>query len=97
MNKILAAVMLTAAMVQPAAADDRQVFGAIVGAVIGYELMRPQQPQIITVPQHTGHRPVYDERQHIYIDRHQRQGRCWTRLDRINSYGQPVYMQECRY
>jgi hypothetical protein len=52
MKQIIAAIAVSAALIQPAAADDRQVFGAIVGAVIGYHLMERAntvevQPQVV--------------------------------------------------
>ena len=52
MKQIIAALAVSAALIQPAAADDRQVFGAIVGAVIGYHLMKEAntvevQPQVV--------------------------------------------------
>jgi hypothetical protein len=77
-------------------AGDREVFGAVIGAVIGYQIAKNTAPQPQIVHQQDN-RPVYDHRRNVYVDRYQpqSQGRCWTRLDRINSYGQPIYMQEC--
>lgn len=57
MKKFLASAAILAAFVQPAAAsDDARVFGAVVGAVIGYHIMDRAnrveiQPQVvITAP-----------------------------------------------
>ena len=58
MKKFLASAAILAAFVQPAAAsDDARIFGAVVGAVIGYHIMDSAnrvevQPQVvITAPQ----------------------------------------------
>lgn len=95
MKQILAMV-LAAMAIQPAVAGDREVFGVIAGAVIGYQIMKATEPQVVYVnPQN----PVYvDNRSHRMVDlRHPQpqSPRCWNRLDRINQYGQPIYMQEC--
>lgn len=96
MKQIILALTLAAAIAQPAAANDREVFGAVFGAIIGYQIAKATEPQPQIVVQQDN-RPVYDQRRNVYVDRYQPQpqGRCWTRLDRINSYGQPIYMQEC--
>jgi hypothetical protein len=77
-------------------AGDREVFGAVIGAVIGYQIAKATAPQPQIVHQQA---PIYqDHRTNRVIDlRHPQpqSNRCWTRLDRINSYGQPIYMQEC--
>lgn len=59
MKKFLALAAILAAFTQPAAAnDDARIFGAVVGAVIGYHLMDRSdniqvQPQVvITAPVH---------------------------------------------
>ncbi len=96
MKQIILALTLAAAIAQPAAANDREVFGAVFGAIIGYQLAKATAPQVVVVPQQA---PIYqDHRTNRVIDlRHPQpqSNRCWTRLDRINSYGQPIYMQEC--
>ena len=95
MKQIILALTLAAAIAQPAAANDREVFGAVFGAIIGYQIAKATAPQVVVVPQQA---PIYqDHRTNRVIDlRHpQPQSRCWTRLDRINAYGQPIYMQEC--
>lgn len=52
MKKILALIATTLVLTQPARADNAQVFGAVVGAWIGYEIMsQRQEPQIIYRPQ----------------------------------------------
>ena len=77
-------------------AGDREVFGAVIGAVIGYQIAKATAPQPQIVHQQA---PIYqDHRTNRVIDlRHPQpqSNRCWTRLDRINAYGQPIYMQEC--
>jgi hypothetical protein len=77
-------------------AGDREVFGAVIGAVIGYQIAKNTAPQPQIVHQQA---PIYqDHRTNRVIDlRHPQpqSNRCWTRLDRINAYGQPIYMQEC--
>ncbi len=96
MKQIILALTLAAAIAQPAAANDREVFGAVFGAIIGYQIAKATEPQVVVVPQQA---PIYqDHRTNRVIDlRHPQpqSNRCWTRLDRINSYGQPIYMQEC--
>ena len=96
MKQIILALTLAAAIAQPAAANDREVFGAVFGAIIGYQIAKATAPQVVVVPQQA---PIYqDHRTNRVIDlRHPQpqSNRCWTRLDRINSYGQPIYMQEC--
>ncbi len=96
MKQIILALTLAAAIAQPAAANDREVFGAVFGAIIGYQLAKATAPQVVVVPQQA---PIYqDHRTNRVIDlRHPQpqSNRCWTRLDRINAYGQPIYMQEC--
>ena len=62
MKQIIAAIAVSAALIQPAAADDRQVFGAIVGAVIGYHLMERAntvevQPQVVISAPQRHYRP----------------------------------------
>jgi hypothetical protein len=96
MKQIILALTLAAAIAQPAAANDREVFGAVFGAIIGYQIAKATEPQVVVVPQQA---PIYqDHRTNRVIDlRHPQpqSNRCWTRLDRINAYGQPIYMQEC--
>jgi hypothetical protein len=96
MKQIILALTLAAAIAQPAAANDREVFGAVFGAIIGYQIAKATAPQVVVVPQQA---PIYqDHRTNRVIDlRHPQpqSNRCWTRLDRINAYGQPIYMQEC--
>jgi hypothetical protein len=96
MKQIILALTLAAAIAQPAAANDREVFGAVFGAIIGYQIAKATEPQVVVVPQQA---PIYqDQRTNRVIDlRHPQpqSNRCWTRLDRINAYGQPIYMQEC--
>ena len=89
-------IMILALVSTPARANDRELFGAVLGAVIGYQIAKSTQPQP-QIHHQQAHRPVYDHRRNVYVDHSQpqRQGPCWTRLDRINAYGQPVYMQEC--
>ena len=94
MKRILAVLIIGLAG-QSAQASDREVFGAIAGAVIGYHIMKATEPRVVYVPQN----PVYvDNRSHRMIDlRHPQpqSSRCWNRLDRINQYGQPIWVQEC--
>lgn len=94
MTKVLVSLIL-ALTFSGAQANDREVFGAIVGAVIGYQIMKATEPRVVYVPQ----QPVYvDNRTSRIVDlRHPQpqSPRCWNRLDRINQYGQPIYMQEC--
>ena len=96
MKQIILALTLAAAIAQPAAANDREVFGAVFGAIIGYQIAKATAPQVVVVPQQA---PIYqDHRTNRVIDlRHPQpqSSRCWTRLDRINAYGQSIYMQEC--
>ena len=96
MKQIILALTLAAAIAQPAAANDREVFGAVFGAIIGYQIAKATAPQPQIVHQQA---PIYqDHRTNRVIDlRHPQpqSNRCWTRLDRINAYGQPIYMQEC--
>lgn len=95
MNKILAVLLALSLGSAQAEITDREVLGAVVGAVIGYQIARSLEPQPpVALPQ-----PVYmDPRTHRMEDIRRPQPhnpRCWNRLDRINQYGQPIYMQEC--
>ena len=96
MKRILTVVLVLAAIAQPAAANDREVIGAVLGAVIGYQIAKATQPQVVYV---NPSNPVYaDNRTNRMVDLRYPQPqspRCWNRLDRINQYGQPIYMQEC--
>jgi hypothetical protein len=52
MKQIIAALAVSAALIQPAAAGDREVFGAVIGAMVGYHLMKESntvevQPQVV--------------------------------------------------
>ena len=98
MKKFLIA-MIMVLVANGARADtqtDHAIIGTILGGFIGYQIAKATAPQPQIVHQQDN-RPVYDQRRNVYVDRYQPQpqSRCWTRLDRINSYGQPIYMQEC--
>jgi hypothetical protein len=98
MKKFLIA-MIMVLVTNGARADtqtDHAIIGTILGGFIGYQIAKATAPQPQIVHQQDN-RPVYDHRRNVYVDRYQPQpqSRCWTRLDRINSYGQPIYMQEC--
>jgi hypothetical protein len=94
MQKVLISMVMVM-MASVAQANDREVFGAVLGAVIGYQIAKATEPRVVYLPQ----QPVYqDNRTNRVVDlRHPQpqSPRCWNRLDRINQYGQPIYMQEC--
>ena len=66
MKQIILALTLAAAIAQPAAANDREVFGAVFGAIIGYQIAKATAPQVVVVPQQA---PIYqDHRTNRVID-----------------------------
>ena len=88
-------ILIWTVVATEARASDREVFGAVIGAVIGYQIAKSTAPQ----PQVIVTQPVYvDPRSHRIEDIRRPQyssPRCWNRLDRIDQYGRPIYMQEC--
>ena len=98
MKKFLIAMImvLVANGAQANTQTDHAIIGTILGGFIGYQIAKATAPQPQIVHQQA---PIYqDHRTNRVIDlRHPQpqSNRCWTRLDRINAYGQPIYMQEC--
>ena len=80
MRKILTAVAISAAIIAPQAqASDRQIIGAVLGAWIGYELTKPQQPEQVVVyqPQRShghGHRHQPSPVVYMPVQTHQHSG-----------------------
>jgi hypothetical protein len=90
MKKVLVA-MIVILVANGAHADtqtDHAIIGTLLGGFIGYQIAKATEPRTVPVPQGV---PIYQDPRvsfpHV--------PRCWTRLDRINQYGQPIYMQEC--
>jgi hypothetical protein len=91
MKKVLVAMIVVLAA-NGAHADtqtDHAIIGTLLGGFIGYQIAKATEPRTVPVPQGV---PIYQDPRvsfpHV--------PRCWNRLDRINQYGQPIYMQECR-
>ena len=89
--KSLVAALAIAAVITPAQADDRAVFGAVVAGVITYHVLKQHdEPRVIY------QQPVYQQPQ-VIIVQPLRQPVCYLR----QAYSAPgqgaVYVQECRY
>jgi hypothetical protein len=89
--KSLVAALAVAAVITPAQADDRAVFGAVVAGVITYHVLKQHdEPRVIY------QQPVYQQPQ-VIIVQPLRQPVCYLR----QAYSAPgqgaVYVQECRY
>ena len=89
--KSLVAVMAAAAVITPAQADDRAVFGAVIAGVITYHVLKHNDEPRVVYQQ-----PVYQQPQ-VIIVQPLRQPVCYLR----QAYSAPgqgaVYVQECRY
>jgi len=89
--KSLVAALAIAAVITPAQADDRAVFGAVIAGVITYHVLKQHdEPRVIY------QQPVYQQPQ-VIIVQPLRQPVCYLR----QAYSAPgqgaVYVQECRY
>ena len=89
--KSLVAALAIAAVITPAQADDRAVFGAVIAGVITYHVLKHNdEPRVIY------QQPVYQQPQ-VIIVQPLRQPVCYLR----QAYSAPgqgaVYVQECRY
>ena len=89
--KSFVAALAIAAVITPAQADDRAVFGAVIAGVITYHVLKQQdEPRVIY------QQPVYQQPQ-VIIVQPLRQPVCYLR----QAYSAPgqgaVYVQECRY
>ena len=88
--KSLVAAMAAAAVIAPAQADDRAVFGAVIAGVITYHVLKQDEPRVVY------QQPVYTQPQ-VIIVQPLRQPHCYLR----QAYSAPgqgaVYVQECRY
>ena len=89
--KSLVAALAIAAVITPAQADDRAVFGAVIAGVITYHVLKQHdEPRVIY------QQPVYQQPQ-VIIVQPLRQPHCYLR----QAYSAPgqgaVYVQECRY
>ena len=84
--KSLVAAMAVAAVITPAQADDRAVFGAVIAGVITYHVLKQDEPRV-----------VYQQPPQVIIVQPLRQPVCYLR----QAYSAPgqgaVYVQECRY
>ena len=85
--KSLVAALAIAAVITPAQADDRAVFGAVIAGVITYHVLKQQdEPRV-----------VYQQQPQVIIVQPLRQPHCYLR----QAYSAPgqgaVYVQECRY
>ena len=84
--KSLVAAMAVAAVITPAQADDRAVFGAVIAGVITYHVLKQDEPRV-----------VYQQQPQVIIVQPLRQPVCYLR----QAYSAPgqgaVYVQECRY
>ena len=89
--KSLVAALAGAAVITPAQADDRAVFGAVVAGVITYHVLKQHDEPRVVYQQ-----PVYQQPQ-VIIVQPLRQPVCYLR----QAYSAPgqgaVYVQECRY
>ena len=89
--KSLVAALAVAAVITPAQADDRAVFGAVIAGVITYHVLKQHdEPRVVH------QQPVYTQPQ-VIIVQPLRQPHCYLR----QAYSAPgqgaVYVQECRY
>jgi len=89
--KSFVAALAIAAVITPAQADDRAVFGAVIAGVITYHVLKQHdEPRVIY------QQPVYQQPQ-VIIVQPLRQPVCYLR----QAYSAPgqgaVYVQECRY
>ena len=89
--KSFVAALAVAAVITPAQADDRAVFGAVIAGVITYHVLKQHdEPRVIY------QQPVYQQPQ-VIIVQPVRQPHCYLR----QAYSAPgqgaVYVQECRY
>ena len=89
--KSFVAALAIAAVITPAQADDRAVFGAVIAGVITYHVLKQHdEPRVIY------QQPVYQQPQ-VIIVQPMRQPVCYLR----QAYSAPgqgaVYVQECRY
>ena len=89
--KSLVAALAVAAVITPAQADDRAVFGAVIAGVITYHVLKHNdEPRVVH------QQPVYQQPQ-VIIVQPLRQPVCYLR----QAYSAPgqgaVYVQECRY
>ena len=84
--KSLVAALAVAAVITPAQADDRAVFGAVIAGVITYHVLKQDEPRV-----------VYQQPPQVIIVQPLRQPVCYLR----QAYSAPgqgaVYVQECRY
>ena len=89
--KSLVAALAVAAVITPAQADDRAVFGAVIAGVITYHVLKQHDEPRVVYQQ-----PVYQQPQ-VIIVQPLRQPVCYLR----QAYSAPgqgaVYVQECRY
>jgi hypothetical protein len=89
--KSLVAALAVAAVITPAQADDRAVFGAVIAGVITYHVLKHNDEPRVVYQQ-----PVYQQPQ-VIIVQPLRQPHCYLR----QAYSAPgqgaVYVQECRY
>ena len=85
--KSFVAALAVAAVITPAQADDRAVFGAVIAGVITYHVLKQQdEPRVIV-----------QQQPQVIIVQPLRQPHCYLR----QAYSAPgqgaVYVQECRY
>ena len=89
--KSFVAALAVAAVITPAQADDRAVFGAVIAGVITYHVLKQHDEPRVVYQQ-----PVYQQSQ-VIIVQPLRQPVCYLR----QAYSAPgqgaVYVQECRY
>ena len=89
--KSFVAALAIAAVITPAQADDRAVFGAVIAGVITYHVLKQHDEPRVVYQQ-----PVYQQPQ-VIIVQPVRQPVCYLR----QAYSAPgqgaVYVQECRY
>ena len=89
--KSFVAALAIAAVITPAQADDRAVFGAVIAGVITYHVLKQHDEPRVVYQQ-----PVYQQPQ-VIIVQPLRQPHCYLR----QAYSAPgqgaVYVQECRY
>ena len=89
--KSFVAALAVAAVITPAQADDRAVFGAVIAGVITYHVLKQHDEPRVVYQQ-----PVYQQPQ-VIIVQPMRQPVCYLR----QAYSAPgqgaVYVQECRY
>ena len=89
--KSFVAALAAAAVITPAQADDRAVFGAVIAGVITYHVLKHNDEPRVVYQQ-----PV-DPQPQVIIVQPLRQPHCYLR----QAYSAPgqgaVYVQECRY